>query len=633
MPPKKSAFRQPGAQHFQLVHRSQQDPLINDPEASQRVFKAVSRGNDAARKAEITLADLEGQVDKSAIRPNEGEAALYGITYDDSSYDYMQHLKPVGAGGGAGSSAVFDSVLIAGPRGSGIAKGMKTLSKGKGKARDDGVDDMFNNVLPADVLPSKNEISVDDARARGEAVPRELQGLQPDMDPHLRQVLEALEDDAFVDDEGDEEGWFDELVHDGERDGEEEVPWEFREWGVDEHGKPRAPGQQNEESAEGKEETWEDRFKAFKQQQSNLPEEVSEIDPEERSEMADTVGSLASNLGDMMVMGGKKRRGKRGPSDATGMSMSSSSMFRTQGLRDLDDRFDKIERDYEYDDEEEEEYEDFSDDDTASVAASNFSVSSKMSLMSHASRASTAGAPELSRDDFDAIMDDFLENYEVVGRKYRPALGGTAMTGPEKLQVLRAAIDGGGDGEEAEENRRKILAIERENRGSGKEKDKKGRKEEKERIAQEEEAKWDVETILSTYTNTENHPAVIRTRTAAQTKARAEAAARQAATATQADDNSDDDEENDEDDSGSETEREGGPRVTVARQKGESAEERKARKAAVKSERQARRAEKKSHKETFSTERKRQLASHKKLVSNGRAADVAVGSRGVVSLK
>ncbi|KAK8849693.1 hypothetical protein IAR55_005028 [Kwoniella newhampshirensis] len=625
MPPKKSVFRAPGAQHFQLVHRSQQDPLINDPEASQRVFKSVQRGNDGGRKAEITLADLEKQVDKSAIRPNEGEAALYGITYDDSAYDYMQHLKPVGAGG---SAAASESVLIAGPRGSGVAKGMKSMSKGKGKARDD-AEDMFN-VLPADVLPSKNEISVDDARARAEAIPRELQGLQPDMDPHLRQVLEALEDDAFVDEEGDEEGWFDELVHDGERDGEEEAPWEFREWGLDEEGNPKAPDNQGETREEGKEETWEDRFKAFKQQQANIPEEESEIDPEERSEMADTVGSLASNLGDMMVSGGKKRRGKRGPSDATGMSMSSSSMFRTQGLRDLDDRFDKIERDYEYDDDEEEEYEDFSDDDTASVAASNFSVSSRVSLMSHASRASTAGAPELSRDDFDAIMDDFLENYEVVGRRLRPALGGTGLSGPEKLRVLRAAIDGGGDGEEGEENRRRILEIERENRGSGKEKDRKERKEEKERVAQEDEAKWDVETILSTYTNTENHPAVIRTRTAAQAKARAEAAARQTAAAAEADGHSEDD---DEDDSGSETEREGGPRVTVARQKGETAEERKARKAGVKAERQARRAEKKSHKETFSTERKKQLASHKKLVSNGRAADIAVGSRGVVSLK
>ena len=44
MPPK-SIFRQPGAQHFQVVHRSQRDPLIHDSEASKHVLKAVQRGN------------------------------------------------------------------------------------------------------------------------------------------------------------------------------------------------------------------------------------------------------------------------------------------------------------------------------------------------------------------------------------------------------------------------------------------------------------------------------------------------------------------------------------------------------------------------------------------------------------
>lgn len=41
----KSIFRQPGAQHFQLVHRSQRDPLIHDPEASQHVLKGFEREN------------------------------------------------------------------------------------------------------------------------------------------------------------------------------------------------------------------------------------------------------------------------------------------------------------------------------------------------------------------------------------------------------------------------------------------------------------------------------------------------------------------------------------------------------------------------------------------------------------
>ncbi|WVQ77750.1 40S ribosomal protein S27 [Cryptococcus sp. DSM 104548] len=607
MPPKGSTFRGPNAQHFQLVHRSQQDPLINDPDVGQRVLKAVSRGNE--KKAELSLAELEASLDKSKIRSNEGEAALYGITYDDSAYDYMQHLKPVG-----GLAAGGDSWLIAAPKGgSGVAPGMKGgKQKSKGAAVDD---DMFK--LPETVLPSKAMMSVQEARARSEAIPTELQGLQPDMDPHLRQVLEALDDDEFVDD-GDDEDWFGDLVKGGERSRQEEVPWEFAEWGVDEQGRPmdKKPMEEGEE----REETWEDRFKAFKAQQHKLPEVVSEAGDEdmwgdeERSEMADTIGSLASNMGDLMVQGGKKRRGKRGPSDASGMSMSSSSMFRTQGLRDLDDRFDKIEMDYLYDDEEEEEEEwDDSDDGTASIAASNFSTASRFSLASHASRASNATAvpPELSRDDFESIMDDFLDNYEVVGRRLRPALGGTTMSGPEKLKVLRTAIEG--QDEEKEENRKRIMEIEKEEMSRGGKGPK--RPERTERVRLEDGPKWDVESVLSTRTNTENHPGMIRN---PKRKPREPAPAPPVR------------EEEPESDSGSETEREGGPRVTIARQKGEATDEKKARKAAVKAERAARRAEKKSHTETFATERKKQLKSAGKMVADGKAADVPSGREGVV---
>lgn len=48
-PTKKSIYRGPTAQHFQIVHRSVRDPLINDPEASQQVFKPVGRANDAQK--------------------------------------------------------------------------------------------------------------------------------------------------------------------------------------------------------------------------------------------------------------------------------------------------------------------------------------------------------------------------------------------------------------------------------------------------------------------------------------------------------------------------------------------------------------------------------------------------------
>ena len=50
------------------------------------------------------------------VRENEGEAAEYGIFFDDTEYDYMQHLRSVGT--------VPDAVLVQAP---------PTKDKGKSK--------------------------------------------------------------------------------------------------------------------------------------------------------------------------------------------------------------------------------------------------------------------------------------------------------------------------------------------------------------------------------------------------------------------------------------------------------------------------------------------------------------------
>ncbi|EIW71508.1 hypothetical protein TREMEDRAFT_27740 [Tremella mesenterica DSM 1558] len=591
----KSIFRQPGAQHFQLVHRSLRDPLIDDPDAPQRVLKAVDRPNE--KKSTYTLADLETTLDKKQVRDNEGEAALYGITYDDSSYDYMAHLRPIGAPGAS------EVVLIPGPRGSGVAKGMKTQARGKGKGKDDELFDL----LPPEVLPGPDSKTMQEVWASQEAVPPELQGLQPDMDPHLRQVLEALEDDAFVDDEGDGE-WFEELVKGGEAKDGRRAEYEFVEWGAEKDEK-RADKREEKGGGEG---TWENMMKAFKSERKPSGSD------EEESEMADTVGSLASNMKDMMVLGGKKRRGKRGPSDATGMSMSSSSMWRNEGLRTLDEQFDQLGKQYELDEE------DFPDD--VSVAASTMtsmtglSTSSRLSLLSHASRAPPP-PPELTRDDFEAIMDDFLDNYEILGSHMRPSLGSTSLTGPEKLRVLRNAIDSD-EGVGKEENRRRIMELERITREYQKEdRDKLPMRE----IVGKDRDQWDAQTIISTYTNTENHPAVIRTKRPSEMKKAAAINFSSQDSHPRADH-----QEDDESDSGSETERE--TPTTITRIKGETTQERKARKSAVKADRASRRQEKREHRETFSSERKRQLNAHKRLVGGGKAADLNIVSRGVLSL-
>ncbi|KAI0049300.1 Low temperature viability protein [Auriscalpium vulgare] len=539
MPSKsKSIYRRPDAQHFQLVHRSQRDPLFHDPDASEHVLKPFIRENDKKGKSRADLEQLLSSSDLAhdAERANLGEASLYGVYYDDTDYDYMQHLRTAGV-----QEDGVDSVLIQAP-------------VRKAAAKSKGTQGLALRDLPAEALPSTTELPRD--YESQEAVPTSIAGFQPDLDPHLRQVLEALEDDAFVDD-GLEDDFFEELIHDGERDGDEAFEYEFIEDGIVQgEGKDKPP-----ESEDG----WEARFAAF-QKQREADEDGSDDEHFVGDEDADTVGHLP----EFSVVGGKKRR--KGASDASGYSMSSSSMFRNEGLRTLDERFDKVEKEY---------MEDGDDDDDADADDSD-------------------AAPQLltSREDFDSLMDDFLDNYEILGGKMKPSLHGT---GPEKLQALRVAMGQDKrvkekDSDESEDDDEDIYAaLERE--------DKRDR--------------WDVETVLTTHTNLENHPRLIRARqsrpvpqihldrrTGLPSVLKAEDANARPKSPV------------DEEASGLSIithSRLVHPhlsldiaRVTVSRSREETLEEKKARKAAVKTEKQSRRVEKKASKQQYSAAIKQQ---------------------------
>jgi protein LTV1 len=224
----------------------------------------------------------------------------------------MQHLKPVGA-----SEDGVESVLLAATSNS--------QSKGKGKAKDPLT---LRADLPTEALPSVQELPRD-YTAEGE-VPEAIAGFRPDMDPHLRQTLAALEDDAFVDEALDDD-FFGALLGGGELDEEGQLEFEFEEYGVDE---AEDEGEDEEQEQEG---GWEARFAAFKRAQKAEAKEgalPSEFDG--HSEGGDTLGTLPA----LSVIGGKRRR--KGASDASGYSMSSSSMFRNEGLTTLDERFDQV---------------------------------------------------------------------------------------------------------------------------------------------------------------------------------------------------------------------------------------------------------------------------------------------------
>ncbi|OAX36748.1 Low temperature viability protein [Rhizopogon vinicolor AM-OR11-026] len=542
MPPK-SIFRQPGAKHFQLVHRSQRDPLIHDPDASQHVLKAFVRGNDKKGK---TRADLESLISPDDIahdtRANVGEAALYDIYFDDTEYDYMQHLRQVGA-----EEEGVESILIEAP-----ATSQK--SKGKGKSKDP----ISLRDLPPEALPSASEMPRN--YESQEAIPSSIAGFQPDMDPHLRQVLEALEDDAFVDDCL-EDDFFGELVAEGERAEHEEFEYQFFD---------DSDTQKDTLSTEDHRDpdSWEASFAKFKKEQKEAPP-PSDSDDDLCSEGGDTIG----NLPKLPVIGGKRRR--KGTSDASGYSMSSSSMHRTDTLMTLDERFDQL-MEKEYGSGEEEE-----------VEEENDGLSSELS----------DEAPELvtSREDFEAMMDDFMDNYEILGRKLKPVLPGDS--GPEKLDTLRRAM--------GQDERVRIRSAD----------DDEDEQLDDERLfaayhAAEKEDRWDCETILTTYSNLENHPRVIRARAlkpVPQIKLDPKTGLPfinddHRPIKTRNGDHELHPVAEEEEDS-----RE--PSVikqTISRPRDESKEDKKARKQAVKAERQVRRVEKKATQEQFSAEMKHQ---------------------------
>jgi len=260
-------------------------------------------------------AELETILSPSEIAHDQkarvGEASLYGIYYDDTEYDYMQHLRAAGE-----QEDGIESVLIEAPT---------SKTKGKAKAKEP----LSSRDLPADVFPSALELPRNFESQQ--AVPASIAGFRPDMDPHLRQVLEALENDAFVDDAL-EDDFFGELVKDGEREDEEEFGYEFEEDGIIENGEVEDGSTVGDVEED---QSFEARFAKFKKEQMTAPPSDPGSDLDDNSEGGDTVGCLPK----LPVIGGKRRR--KGTSDASGYSMSSSSMFRTEALVTLDERFDQ----------------------------------------------------------------------------------------------------------------------------------------------------------------------------------------------------------------------------------------------------------------------------------------------------
>jgi len=384
------------------------------------VFKEVTAPNSNKIKSRDDLEEELG-LDPRSVRDNEGEAAEYGVYYDDTDYDYMQHMRDLG-----GST---EAHLVEAPQVGSKQKRGKGRQKLEDALRDASLEDEDSEnvtggvklggtsaLLDVDLLPSRNlrKGTYQDQQN----VPDALAGFQPDMDPRLREVLEALEDEAYVDDEDDVFGElakggkevslkeFEELGFLGGNEGGEDDGWETDDTAKPEkeyNGMDAPPPLDDQDvmmdgSADQGPGNWMEEFSKYKEGKKQKPLRTN-------SELDSSVMTGSSMTGNRR----KKRKGAM--TSSTGYSMTSSSLFRTEGLTLLDNRFDKIEEDYAEDEM----------DDGVSVNTSS-SVPSRGPV----------------RSDFDSIMDEFLGGYSMSGKK-RLKKGGF-QSGIEQLDEVRQGL-------------------------------------------------------------------------------------------------------------------------------------------------------------------------------------------------
>jgi protein LTV1 len=398
----------------------------------------------------LHIADLEDELDFDSMRDNEGEAAEHGIYFDDTSYDYMQHLRDVGEGDG---EAHFLDAAPVKVKGKGKAKMMKLEDALRESSLEDdeeyrgsgasGMGDNFST-FSRSTRPRTYQDQQD--------VPDEIAGFQPDMDPRLREVLEALDDDAYVD-EKDEEDVFGALTQGGSRQeldlDEFEITLDDDGWESDATERP-PPVQEREITLQPSDtdmDTSPIHEAAVPSAQEGMPMRGTEAASNTEAAVASAedgdwlrdfakfkrdaaakkpalearaapsaANGPASTLYTLNGTPLRRKRRKGALTNPSAYSMTSSSLARTEGQQLLDARFEKMEEMYALDEGDEE----FDDQDGGVSLASGLSRQSKMSTVSTKSFADGD-----VREDLDSMMDGFLADWN----KSNPGGGGGKRKG------------------------------------------------------------------------------------------------------------------------------------------------------------------------------------------------------------
>lgn len=441
---------------FQLLYRPQGDPSLHD-ESSDRALYPISgpgvgssagaSSNSSHTARGLHIADLEDELDFDSMRDNEGEAAEHGIYFDDTSYDYMQHLREMGQGDG---EAHFLDAAPVKVKGKGKARTMKLEDALRESTLEDDEEHQGSGVsVRGDSLSTFSKSTRPRTYQDQQDVPDEIAGFQPDMDPRLREVLEALDDEAYVDDK-DEEDIFGALTQGGPRQeldlDEFETMLDDDGWESDATERP-PPAQEREVALEPSETDMEippTQEAAASSPQEGMPMRATEAASTTQAAVASAEDGdwlldfakfkrdvatkkparVAASAADgpastLYTLNGtplRRKRRKGALTNPSAYSMTSSSLARTEGQQLLDARFEKVEEMYALDEGDEE----FDDQDGGMSLASGFSRQSKMSTVSTKSFADGD-----VREDLDSMMDGFLADWN----KSNPGGGGGKRKG------------------------------------------------------------------------------------------------------------------------------------------------------------------------------------------------------------
>ncbi|KAH6568993.1 hypothetical protein BASA50_000449 [Batrachochytrium salamandrivorans] len=589
---------------FQLVHRSQRDPRIVDATASKLVLRPLAPSANLARKGkgldstesfvqqtQSSQFDIDGDfVDADSSSEEESEndsephskpldrpkkpkaysapvvqndAATYGIFYNDQeSYDYMQHLKPMGED----PTAQFIAVKSSQPKEP--TGGIQFIDEDASSSMGPQSCTRKKVVLPEGVLPSDNEEAVGLLNRMAQPY---AGGLNLELGEDVREVLYALDDDEYVEDEL-EDDFFGALDA-------KEIPEKFQEMVNNAENSLNGDIDSDDDKDIEPGQEWMKEYMRFQRKSGKPPPTGEEFSDDSCSTDATPKGPIRA--------GDNRARSRKGPNtDISSYSMSSSSLFRNDKLTLLDDQFDKVLAEY-------------SDDEIGELDPDDPEVKGVVDAMASLggpSRTSIGtvldGESEASRH-LGAMFDDFLDSTQVV------ANGKALIPARQHLDVLRGQLR-----EDASEIVHKYAFEEEISLATQEELDRK--------VYMPEEKKydtWDVESVLSTYSNIYNRPKLIAeiSKTAPRIILKGPHGMPSLVSSnlgqTQDDSGSDGDSDGDTASCFSQDRVD----TSVGRNKQETATEKRLRKAQVKMERRDRRASKKMTKSAFHDEKQRQV--------------------------